>query len=145
MQTAVAVGLGVLAFYVAILTVHIGGNWLLARFRKPKTPSEESIRRYRERLLSPRWDELQKHFGLAIPEPIKSLYKQMTLLTAQNVVFREKGGKECHVAEFYPADTQTLEAVGLTWRNPRFSHSRSIPLATPSTLNSLGKSQTHAR
>jgi len=111
MQTAILVGLGVLAFFVVILTVLIGGNWLLARFRKPKPPTEESIRRYRERLLNSRWDELQVHFGLAIPEPLKNLYKQTTLLTTQNVVFREKGGKEWHVAEFCPADTQTLEGI----------------------------------
>src|ERR1700675_2252726 len=58
-----------------------GRNWLLARFRKPKAPTEESIRRYRERLLNSRWDELQEHFGLAIPEPLKNLYKQTTLLS----------------------------------------------------------------
>src|SRR6266481_2525504 len=111
MQTAILVGLGVLAFFVVVLTVLIGGNWLLARFRKPKPPSEESIRKYQERLLSPRWDELQEHFGLAIPQPIKDLYKQTTLLTAQNTVFREKGGKEWHVAGFYPADAETSDAI----------------------------------
>jgi hypothetical protein len=58
-----------------------GRNWLLARFRKPKARTEESIRRYRKRLLNSRWDELQVHFGLAIPEPLKSLYKQTTLLS----------------------------------------------------------------
>jgi hypothetical protein len=111
MQTALLVGLGVLTFFVVILTVLIGGNWLLARFRKPRPPSKESIRRYRERLLNPRWDELQMHFGLAIPEGLKNLYKQTTLLTTQNVVFRGNGGKEWHVAEFYPADAQTLEGI----------------------------------
>ncbi|HMI51245.1 MAG TPA: hypothetical protein VK525_07020 [Candidatus Saccharimonadales bacterium] len=81
MQSAILVGLGVLAFFVVILAVLIGGNWLLARFRKPKLPTEESIRRYRERLLNSRWDELRVHFGLAIPGPLKKLYEHTALLS----------------------------------------------------------------
>ncbi|SRR5579871_1306281 len=119
MQLAILVGFGVLAFFAVILTVYIGGNLLLPRFRKPQPPKEESIRRYRERLLNPRWDELQEHFGLAIPEPLKNLYKQTALLTTQNVVFRQNGGKEWHVAEFYPADTQTLEDIRFDFENSK--------------------------
>jgi SMI1 / KNR4 family (SUKH-1) len=124
MQMAILVGLGVLAFFIIILTVYIGGNWLLARFRKPKPPSEESIRRYRERLLNPRWDELQEHFGLTIPQTMKDFYKQTTLLTTQNVVFREANGKEWHVAGFYPADTETSDAI---W--PDLKKSKIFPFA----------------
>ena len=124
MQTAIRVGLGLLAFFIALLTVLIGGNWLLARFRKPRPPSEESIRRYRERLLNPRWEELQEHFGVAIPQAIKDLYKRTTLLTAQNVIFRETGGREWQVAGFYPADTETLDAI---WLDPK--KSKILPFA----------------
>ena len=119
MQMVIIVGLGVLAFFVVILTLQIGGNSLLARFRKPKPPSEESIRRYKERLLNPRWDELQEHFGLAMPEPLKDLYKQTTLLTMQNLVFRETNGKEWQVAAFYPADTQTLDGIWSDLKNSK--------------------------
>src|SRR5690348_14439074 len=101
MRIAILVGLGVLGFVVVILGVLVGGNWLLARFRKPKPSSKESIGRNRERLLNPRWAELREHFGQAIPEPLRNLYKQTTLVTTKDVVFREKGGKEWHVAEFY--------------------------------------------
>jgi hypothetical protein len=107
MQMAIVIVLGVLAFFVAILAIYIGGNWLLALFRKPKPRSEESIQRYRERLLNPRWDELQERFGQTLPEPLKNLYRQTALVTRQDVVFRERAGKEWHVAEFYPADEET--------------------------------------
>jgi len=107
MQMAIVIVLGVLAFFVAILVIYIGGNWLLARFRKPKPPCKESIQRYRERLLNPRWDDLQEHFGHTLPEPLKGLYEQTALITRQEVIFRESAGKEWHVAGFYPADRET--------------------------------------
>ena len=124
MQTAIVVALGVLGFFVVILAVFIAGNWLLARFRKPKPPSEQSILRYRERLLNPRWDELEEHFGQTIPEPLKNLYEQTTLLTRQDVVFRESASKEWHVAEFYPADKETLDGI---W--PDLQKSKIFPFA----------------
>ena len=67
------------------------------------------------------------HFGLAIPEPLKNLYEQTTLLTTQNVVFREKGGKEWQVAEFCPAHTQTLEGI---WSD--LKKSKAFPFAVDS-------------
>jgi hypothetical protein len=123
MQIAGVIVLGVLAFFVVILVIYIGGNWLLARFRKPKPPSKESIQRYRERLLNPRWDELQEHFGQTLPEPLKSLYGQTALITRQDVVFRESAGKEWHVAGFYPAD----KATGPIW--PDMKKSKIFPFA----------------
>jgi hypothetical protein len=107
MQMAIVIVLGVLAFFVALLVLYIGGNSLLARFNKPRPPSKESVRRYRTRLLNPRWDELQEHFGQPLPEPLKSLYGQTELITRQDLVFRESAGKEWHVAGFYPADKET--------------------------------------
>ena len=124
MQMAIVIVLGVLAFFVAILVIYIGGNWLLARFRKPKRPSAESIRRYRERLLNPRWDELQKHFGHTLPEPLKNLYEQTALITRQDMVFRESAGKEWHVAEFCPADKETIDQL---W--PDLKKSKIFPFA----------------
>ncbi len=123
-QMAIVIALGALAFFVAILVIYIGGNWLLARFRKPKPPSEESIQNYRERLLNPRWNELQEHFGQTLPEPLKNLYGQTALITRRDVVFRESAGKEWHVAEFYPADKDTIDQI---W--PDLKKSKIFPLA----------------
>jgi hypothetical protein len=124
MQMAMVIVVGVLAFFAAILVIYIGGNWLIARFRKPKPPSKESIQRYRERLLNPHWDELQEHFGQALPEPLKNLYGQTALITRQDVVFRETAGKEWHVAGFYPADKKTIDGI---W--PDLKKSEIIPFA----------------
>lgn len=96
----------------------------MARFRKPKPPSEESIRRYRERLLNPRWDELREYFGLPMPEALKDLYRQTALLTMQNLVLHERSDKEWQVAAFYPADTKTLDGI---W--PHLKNSKVFPFA----------------
>lgn len=119
MQMALVIVLGVLAFFAAILVIYIGGNWLLARFRKSKPRSEESIQRYRERLLNPRWDELREYFGQTLPEPLKNLYGQTALITTQDVVFRESDGKEWHVAEFYPADKETIDQIWPDLKKPK--------------------------
>jgi hypothetical protein len=124
MQMAILIVLGVLAFFVAISVIYIGGNCPPARFRTSKPPSEESIQRYRKRLLNPRWDELQEHFGQTIPEPLKGLYGQTALITGQDVVFRESAGKEWHVAKFYPADRETIDQI---W--PDLKKSKIFPFA----------------
>lgn len=124
MRIAIVIVLGVLAFFVAIVFLYIGGNWLLGRFRKPKPPSEESIQRYRERLLNPHWDELQEHFGQTLPGALMNLYGQTALITRRDVVFREGLGKEWHVAEFYPADKETIDQL---W--PDLKKSKIFPFA----------------
>ena len=85
----------------------------MARFRKRKPPSEESIRIHRERLLNPCWDDLQEYFGTPIPEPLKRLYLRTELLTECDVVFRDQDGREWHLAEFSPADLTTLDETWL--------------------------------
>jgi len=113
MQMILMVALGVILLVAFILTVLIGGNWLLARFRKPKPPSEEAVRRYRERLLNPCWGDLQGYFGMTIPEPLKELYQRTELITAHDIVFRDQNDREWHVAEFLPADLKSLDETWL--------------------------------
>jgi hypothetical protein len=79
---------------------------------------------YRERLRNPRWKELEEHFGTAIPEAIKNLYQQTGLLIERDVIFREKNDREWHIAEFLPADLESLEE---TW--PDVRKSRNLPFA----------------
>ncbi len=124
MQTAIMVALAVLAFFGATIAVFIGGNWLLARFRKRQQPPNEAIQRYRRRLLNPRWDELQEHVGQTVPDPLRKLYKQTALISRQDLVFRERTGKEWHVAEFYPLDKETLNGI---W--PDLKKSKIFPFA----------------
>ena len=127
MQMILMVALGVTLFLIFILTVLIGGNSLLARFRKAKPPSEESIRKYRERLQNPSWGDLQKYFGMPIPEPIRELYRRTELLTEHDVVFRAQNDREWYVAEFLPADLKTLAE---TW--PDVKEGKNFPFARDS-------------
>jgi hypothetical protein len=111
MQMFLMVVLGVFAFFVFILIVFVGGNWLLSLLRKPKLPSEESVRRYRERLLNPRWEELEERFGQAIPARIKNLYTRTELISRRDIHLRNENGKTYHIAEFLPADVETLSGI----------------------------------
>ena len=124
MQLILIVVLGGFVFLIVIFGLLIGGNWLLAHFRRPRSPSTRSLQTYRERLRNPRWKELEEHFGTAIPEAIKNLYQQTGLLIERDVIFREKNDREWHIAEFFPADLESLEE---TW--PDVRKSRNLPFA----------------
>lgn len=115
----------VVCFFLIILAIYVGGNWLIAVFRKRKAPSEESLRRYRERLLNPQWIDLQEHFGLEIPEPIKNLYAQKEMLVLRDLVFHSTNGKAWKVADFLPADIDTLRGV---W--PDLKKGKKFPFAS---------------
>jgi hypothetical protein len=124
MQIIFIVVLGVIGFFVAILTLYVAGNWLLWRFRKPKSRSEESARRYRERLLNPRWNELELHFNQSIPARIKHLYAQTEIIGRRNIRVIDKNGATYDIAEFLPADIETLNGI---W--PDVKKSANFPLA----------------
>jgi len=125
MHMLFVIALGVLAFFAVILTVLIGGNRLLWLLRRHKPRSEDYVRETRERLLNPRWGELENHYGQPLPMPVKNLYKQTALLTQQDIVFRDGNGKEWHVAEFLPADVEALKG---TW--PDLQKSKHFPFAS---------------
>ena len=125
MQIFHLVVLGVIGFFVAILTLYVAGNWLLWRFRKPKLSSEESARRYRERLLNPHWNELELHFNQSIPERIKHLYAQTEIIGRRDIRTSNETGATYDIAEFLPADMETLNGI---W--PEVKKSANFPLAT---------------
>src|SRR5262249_25948763 len=124
-QIILIVVLGVIGFFVVILTLYVGGNWLLRRFRKPKFRSEESARRYWQRLLNPRWNELELHFNQSIPERIKHLYAQTEIISRRDIRVSNENGATYHIAEFLPADIETLNGI---WRDVK--ESANFPLAT---------------
>jgi hypothetical protein len=110
MQIFLIVVMGVLGFLAVILIVYAGENWLLRHLKKPKPLSEESVRGYRQRLLNPRWDELEQHFNQAIPKRIKDLYARTEIITRQDIEVSNGEGTH-HIAEFLPTDLETLDAV----------------------------------
>jgi len=115
---------GVIAFFVLIVLLLVGGNWLLSLFRKPKPTSDESVRRYRERLLNPRWEEVEEKIALAVPSRVKQLYVQPELICQSKSCFSPKEGKTYYVAQFLPADAQSLSE---TWAAVR--ESKGFPFA----------------
>ena len=125
LQMFLAVVLSVFGFIVLILAVYVGGNWLLGHLRKPKPRSEESARRYKSRLLNPRWDELEAHFNQAIPEQIKRFYAQTEIINRRDLRVSNASGASYHIAQFLPADTETLKEI---W--PEVRESTNFPLAT---------------
>ena len=125
MSTAVIVAAGVFAFFTIIVVILVGGNALLWRLKRPKPPSEDSIRRRQERLLRPKWDEIEKCFGQSIPSSIKELYKQIELISQTNIVFRDRSGHEWEISQFEPADLETLQSA---W--PELQRSKNFPFAS---------------
>jgi len=109
MQTFLLAILGAFGFIVFLLAVYVVGNWLAARFRKPRSHSAEYTLTYNQRLRNPKWAELEEHFGRAIPEAIKNLYSESELLNRRDILFRGENGTEWRVAEFLPADVKTLD------------------------------------
>ncbi len=127
LQMALSVVAGVLLFFFLTLALYIGGNCLRWRFRKRKQLSEDSMRKTRDRLLNPKWGELEDHYGRPIPQPIKNLYIQTELLIQTNIAFRDRNGGEWHIAEFEPADLQALK-----WIWPDLTRSKNFPFASDS-------------
>jgi SMI1/KNR4 family protein SUKH-1 len=112
-------------FVALILAVYVGGNWLLPRLKKTKLLSAESPQRYRERLLSPRWDELEKYLGRSIPERIKQFYTNTEVIKRHDIRVSNAKGRTYHVAQFLPADIEALDGI---W--PDVKVSANFPLAT---------------
>jgi len=117
--------LGALGFIVLILAIYGGGNWLLGHLRRPKPPSEDSALRYKERLLNPRWNELEEHFNQAIPGRIKHFYLQTELVNRRDLRVSNPNGTSYHIAQFLPADMEALNGI---W--PAVKESANFPLAT---------------
>jgi hypothetical protein len=125
MQILFIAVLGGIGFFVVILTVYFGGNWLLLRLKKPKLSSAASVRRFQEKLLNPRWEELEEYFNQSIPKRIKHFYTQAEIISRRNIRFSNANGATYHIAEFLPADIETLNGI---W--PEVKKSANFPLAT---------------
>ena len=125
MQISLIAVLGGIGFVVLIVAVYVGGNWLLPRLKKPRLPSAESLRKYRERLLNPRWEELEEYLGQSIPDRIKRFYTNTEVIIRRNIRISNAKGATYHIAQFLPADKETLNAI---W--PGLKESANFPLAT---------------
>jgi hypothetical protein len=105
------VAIGVVGFLVVILAIYVGGNWFLWHLKKPKAPSDESVRQIHRTATQPRWEELEDCFGQPIPNAIKNLYARTELIKRRNFQITNESGKSYEIAEFLPADLETLNRV----------------------------------
>ena len=87
--------------------------------------SGESLRRYRERLLNPRWEELEEYLGQSIPERIKQFYTNTEIISRRDISASNAKGTTYHIAQFLPADIETLDGI---W--PDVKESTNFPFAT---------------
>jgi hypothetical protein len=78
--------------------------------------SEEALvmrEEYNKRLLSPRFDELEAHLGGPVPDELRQLYSNHSLLLLSDISFADPGSPEdrdaaSFIAEFHPAEKGTL-------------------------------------
>jgi hypothetical protein len=70
-------------------------------FEEAKTPSEESVRRDTERLLNPRWEELEDYFGQPIPNAIKNLYARTELIKRRDFQITNESGKSYEIDDVH--------------------------------------------
>jgi hypothetical protein len=125
MQLLLAGIVGALAFIGLMVVVYIVGNWVAWRFRKSMPISEDSVRSTQFRLLHPKWDELEQYFEVPIPKSVKKLYSRTDLLVQKEILFRDGNGGEWEIAQFEPADSETLN---LLWDD--LKSSKNLPFAT---------------
>lgn len=109
----VAVGTFVVITFSAVIL------WLIGRFTsgQPVAPQRDAAleSKFRERLLQPQWNELERRFGFAMPQSLHALYSDHSTLLRRSfyIVPPESTTESDHhfVERFEPADVQTLE----TW------------------------------
>lgn len=70
---------------------------------------------YRQRLLSPRWEEVQAALGRPVPTILRELYTNEALLTTGNFIVldpnRDSDDVPFWVSQFVPADEEALTPV----------------------------------
>jgi hypothetical protein len=97
-----------------------------ARARRRRESPEELQRRLKEfdaRLASPKWTELERHFGAPAPRDLQGLYTQ-PLVCAQSLETRTPRAtgrdREDFIAWFCPADLRTVEEASWVVQSKEF-------------------------
>jgi hypothetical protein len=97
-----------------------GDHWQILEYVR-------ELRRYRERLLNPRWAELEAYFNRSIPERIKHFYTRTEIISRNDVRVSNAKGETYHIAQFLPADIESQDGIWPDLKNPG-----NFPLATDS-------------
>lgn len=104
-----------------VLLVLVGFSLLVLKslgfFERKPTPEEvaESWRRHRERVIRPRWDELETRLGRPLSATLRALYADHELVQRRRFYLRPTGAEEDSddqfVFKFLPADVETLDEL----------------------------------
>lgn len=119
---AIAAGM-VMVVGLAVLILRFVDRFTLG---PPMTPEQqaEHERQLMQRLHRPRWDELEDHFGFAMPRSLRALYSnpdRLEHVPCYVVPPESTDPDEQHfIAQFEPADVQTVREVWFPIGENRF-------------------------
>jgi hypothetical protein len=99
--------------FAGLICIAFAGRWLMRRLLglSPEEQAEQAEKRVRERLLSPKWEQLQQHHRRPLPNIIQDLYADHGVITLRDVVLRRSDGRKWSIREFLPADLDTVSAL----------------------------------
>jgi hypothetical protein len=119
--------LAILCGIVFIIAIAVVILRLIDRFTigRPATPAERAAaeKHFCERLLAPRWHEVQQRFRIPIPTVLREFYADHDrLLQTRFYVIppQDKDNRDFFVQRFEPADLQMLNEVWLPMEGRRF-------------------------
>ncbi len=127
METALsvlAIGVGIVVVVgLAILILRLVDRFTLGPSMTPEAHAEYE-RQFLERLLHPRWTELEDHFGFAMPHSLHELYSDANQVGRNSfyVVPPDSTNEDDHhfIARFEPADMRTLKDLWFPIGDSRF-------------------------
>jgi hypothetical protein len=89
---------------LAVLILRLRDRIVDARYARRNPPEKIAAERsaYEQRILHPDWEFYERHLGRPAPPPLRELYRDSQIVTAQNIAY---GNDEC-IATFAPLDKE---------------------------------------
>jgi hypothetical protein len=99
--------------FAGLVGIAFAGRWLMRKLLglSPEEQALEAEKRGRERLLSPKWEQLRQHHRRPLPGIIQKLYADQEVISLRDVVLRRTDGRKWSIREFLPADLDTVSAL----------------------------------
>ena len=123
MEIVGSIGFLIVMFVVA--AVFLKGIDRIRQWRRA-VPPEETIRRAAEfgaRLASPKWQDLERHFGAPVPRDLRHLYESPLIRSEHLAVPNPTPSdpeREDYIARFLPADLQSVEEASWVTQTSEF-------------------------
>lgn len=117
--------IGFLIVMFVIAAVFLKGIERIRQWRRA-VPAEETIRRAAEfnaRLASPKWQDLERHFGAPAPADLRHLYESPLIRSEHLAVPNptpSDAEREDHIARFLPADLLSVQEASWVVKTREF-------------------------